>query len=210
MTTPSAGTQVPESAATGPRLRSTRRHGAEDEPTVRVAEFASRASIRGGAIYVYIAALAAALQPLHDTGPTQKLSIEMKRKFGDLPYHMTRQLGFRRWHQWGHGFDKKDLQRAHDLREARSNRLVSANEWSRPLLLSAYQYAVKERVGGGQIEVAGRGNQEPRAEDHAFRENPRGPRIRRPTTTRIFAVAQSYWTLMNQSSVMSRTREEAL
>ena len=30
----------------------------------------------------------------------------MKRKFGDLPYHLLREMGFRRWHKWGHGFDR--------------------------------------------------------------------------------------------------------
>jgi hypothetical protein len=175
---------------------SVRRHGAEDEPTVQVAEFASD-EIPAAEIYVYIAALAALYSPCM-MRPHPKLSIEMKRKFGDLPYHMTRQLGFRRWHQWGHGFDRKTF-REHDLgKHARIGWFT--NEWSRPLLLSAYQYAVEnewavvkskwlaEEIKNQEQKIMPSGKTRVDHESGGHDD-------------RIFADAQAYWT-MNQSSVM--------
>lgn len=172
------------------------RHGCDDEPDVQVAEFASD-SIPAAEISAYIAALAALYSPCLER-PHPKLCIEMKRKFGDLPYHMTRQMGFNRWHQWGHGFDRKTF-RDHDMgKHARIGWFT--NEWSRPLLLSAYQYAVEngwyvvkskwlahelknleqKTMPSGKTRV-----------DHASGDH----------DDRVFGGAQSYWTL-HQSDVM--------
>lgn len=172
-----------------------RRHGAPDEPTVQVAEFASD-SISEAEIYAYIAALAALYSPCLER-PHPKLCIEMKRKFGDLPYHMTRQLGFRRWHEWGGGFDRKTFEE-HVGKRGRVGWFT--NEWSRPLLLSAYQYAIEN--GWAEVKSKWLAKEIQDLEQKITQ----GGKTRVDHESgghndRVFADAQAYWT-MNQSSVM--------
>jgi hypothetical protein len=174
---------------------SVRRHGSPEEPSVQVAEFASD-SISEAEIYAYIAALASLYSPCLER-PHPKLCIEMKRKFGDLPYHMTRQLGFRRWHEWGGGFDRKTFEE----RVGKRGRVGwFTNEWSRPLLLSAYQYAIEN----GWAEVKSKWLAE-EIQDLEQRVTASGKtRVDHESgghNDRVFADAQAYWT-MNQSSVM--------
>jgi hypothetical protein len=174
---------------------SVRRHGHPDEPCVQVAEFASD-SISEAEIYAYIAALASLYSPCGER-PHPKLCIEMKRKFGDLPYHMTRQLGFRRWHEWGGGFDRKTFEE----RVGKRGRVGwFTNEWSRPLLLSAYQYGVEN----GWAEVKSKWLAQ-EIQDLEQRVTASGKtRVDHESgghNDRVFADAQAYWT-MNQSSVM--------
>lgn len=116
------------------------RVGCDTEPDVQVAEFASD-SIPAADIYVYMVALAALFSRYMVDKPHPKMCIEMKRKFGDLPYHDCRKLGLRRWYQWGHGFDRKTF-KEHDMgKHARIGWFT--NEWSRPLLLSSFQSALE-------------------------------------------------------------------
>ena len=115
------------------------RYGGDDEPDVQVAEFAAD-SIPTAELYAWMAALAAFYSRYMKEKPHPKICIEMKRKFGDLPYHQMRLMGFRRWHEWGQGFDRKTF----EDKVGKHGRIGwFTNEWSRPLLLSAFQYAVE-------------------------------------------------------------------
>jgi hypothetical protein len=126
------------------------RHGSDAEPDYQAAEFASD-SIPAQDIYIYIAALASLYSPCvirQANGSLQtfdhpKICIEMKRKFGDLPYHLTKQLGFKRWHEWGNGFDRKTFKEKGLGKHARIGWFT--NEWSRPLLLAAFQGALENK-----------------------------------------------------------------
>ena len=176
------------------------RHGVDEEPDVQVAEFASD-SISEAEIYAYIAALASLYSPCGER-PHPKLCIEMKRKFGDLPYHMTRQLGFRRWHEWGGGFDRKTFEE----RVGKRGRVGwFTNEWSRPLLLSAFQYAVEN---GWYIVKSKWLAQEIR--DLEQKTTPSG-KTRADHESgghndRLFAAAQSYWTLHQNTVMIERAK----
>ena len=185
------------------------RYGTDSEPDVQVCEFASD-SIPAAEIYVYIAALASLYgrympdaPKRYYKGPHPKLCIEMKRKFGDLPYHMARQLGFRRWHKWGHGFDRATF--VEHPREKWGRVGWFTNEWSRPLLLSAYQYAIengwyvvkspylaKELQNLEQkIMPSGKTRVDHESGDH---------------DDRVFAGAQGYWTLHQADVMAERTK----
>jgi len=178
------------------------RYATDDEPDVQVAEFASD-SIPAAEIYVYIAALASLYSRYLVQRPTPKLCIEMKRKFGDLPYHMVRQLGMRRWHEWGHGFDRKTFK----SRVGKEGRVGwFTNEWSRPLLLSAYQYA----LDGGWYVVRSKWL----AQELCNLEQkvmPSGKtRVDHESgghDDRVFAGAQAYWTLHQNDCMMERAKK---
>lgn len=114
------------------------RHGSDEFPDEEVAEYASD-DIPTAEIHAWIAALAA-LYSRHMPQSHPKIAIEMIRKFGDLSYHQTRLMGFRRWHEWGQGFDRKTFTE----KVGKRGRIGwYTNAWSRPLLLSAFQYAVE-------------------------------------------------------------------
>ena len=116
------------------------RVGVDGEPDYEVAEFTSD-SIPAADIYSYMVAFSALYAKYMTRHPHPKIIIEMKRKFGDLPYHDCRKLGLRRWYQWGHGFDRKTFTQ-HDMgKHARIGWFT--NEWSRPLLLSAFQSGIE-------------------------------------------------------------------
>jgi len=172
------------------------RHGTDADPDVQVAEFTSD-SIPASEIYVYIAALASLYAPCGIQRPHPKICIEMKRKFGDLPYHLARQIGLRRWHEWGQGFDRKKFK----PNVGEHGRIGwFTNEWSRPLLLSAFQYALEngwytvkskwlsEEIAGLEQKTMSSGKTRV---DHESGQH----------DDRVFAAAMAYWT-MNQSSVM--------
>lgn len=177
------------------------RHGDDAEPDVQVAEFASD-SIPEAEIYTYMAALASLYSRHMTIRPHPKLCIEMKRKFGDLPYHMTRQLGFRRWHEWGGGFDRKTF----DERVGKRGRIGwFTNEWSRPLLLSAYQYAVEN---GWYVVKSKWLAEEMQGQEQKFMPSGK-TRVDHESgghDDRIFAAAQAYWTLHQNTVMIERAK----
>jgi hypothetical protein len=178
------------------------RHGTDEYPDVQVAEFASD-SIPAAEIYVYIAALASLYGKYMVEKPHPKLCIEMKRKFGDLPYHMARQIGFRRWHQWGHGFDRKTF-KEHDLgKHARIGWFT--NEWSRPLLMSAFQYAIEN----GWYVVKSKWLAEELKEQEQRVMASGKTRVDHESgghDDRIFGGAQAYWTLHQGDVLIERAK----
>lgn len=115
------------------------RHGTNEFPDEQVAEFASD-DIPTAELYAWIAAIACLYSVKMVEKPHPKIAIEMRRKFGDLPYHQTRLLGFKRWHEWGHGFDRKTF---HEKVGKHGRIGWYTNEWSRPMLLSRFQHAVE-------------------------------------------------------------------
>jgi hypothetical protein len=178
------------------------RHGCIDEPEVQVAEFASD-SIPLADIYVYIAALASLYAPCMER-PHPKICIEMKRKFGDLPYHLTRKLGFTRWHEWGQGFDRKTF-KDHGLgRHARIGWFT--NEWSRPLLLSAFQSAVE----GDWYRIKSKWLAQELKEQEQRTTASGKTRVDHESgghDDRIFAGAQAYWTLHQSDVLLERAKK---
>lgn len=179
------------------------RKGSDEYPDYQVAEFSSD-SIPAAEIYVYMAALSSLYSRYMTDKPHPKMCIEMKRKFGDLPYHMARQIGFRRWHMWGHGFDRK-IFREHP-KETWGRVGWFTNEWSRPLILSAFQYA----LDGGWYVVRSKWLAEeirnleqktmPSGKtrvDHASGDH----------DDRVFAGAQAYWTQHQADVLIERLKK---
>ena len=178
------------------------RFGTDAEPDVQVCEFASD-SIPASEIYAWISALNAYYSKVMTWRPHPKIAIEMKRKFGDLPYHQTKLLGFRRWHEWGHGFDKKTF----EDKVGKHGRIGwFTNEWSRPLLLSAFLSAVEngwyvvrskwlaEEIKNLEQRVTASGKTRV---DHEAGEH----------DDRVFAAAMSYFTL-HQSDVFAERAQK--
>jgi hypothetical protein len=176
------------------------RHGTDSEPDLQVAEFASD-SIPTAEIYIYMTALSALYSPcVYRASP--KMAIEMKRKFGDLPYHMARQLGLKRWHEWGQGFDRKTFEE----KVGKHGRIGwYTNEWSRPLLLSAFQYAIengwyviKSKFLAGEIGAleqkfmpSGKTRVDHESGGH---------------DDRVFGAAMAYWTLHQADCLVERAK----
>lgn len=173
------------------------RYGTDAEPDMQVAEF-SADSIPTAELYAWMAAIAAFYSRHMREKPHPKICIEMKRKFGDLPYHMVKNMGFRRWHEWGQGFDRKTF----DEKVGKHGRIGwYTNEWSRPLLLSAFQFAVEngwyivrskwlaEELKDLEQKITASGKTRV---DHESGKH----------DDRVFAAAMSYWTL-HQKDVMA-------
>lgn len=115
------------------------RHGTDEFPDEQVAEFASD-SIGSADIYAWLCALTAYYSKFMTDKPHPKIIIETVRKYGDLPIHQCRMLGFRRQHEWGQGFDRKTFKEKVGKHGAWGWR---TNVWSRPLITSAFQSAVE-------------------------------------------------------------------
>lgn len=174
-----------------------RKGASEAEPDVQVAEFTSD-SIPLDQICWWGCGAAALYAKYMKEKPHPKIAIEMKRKYGDLPYHQTKLVGFRRWHEWGWGFDRKTWQE-HVKAHGRVGWFT--NEWSRPLLLSAFFGAVEngwylvrskwlaQEIAEMEQRVTESGK--PRADHEAGKHD-----------DRVFAAAMSYFTL-HQCDVMA-------
>ena len=179
------------------------RHGVDAEPDEQVAEYSSD-NVSLDDIYVYGCAMAAYyakyMESIRKTHP--KICIEMRRKFGDGPYHVARQMGFTRWHEWGQGFDRKTF----TDKVGKHGRIGwYTNEWSRPLLLSRFFGAVEngwfvvrskwlaEEITDMEQKVTESGKT--RA-DHAKGEH----------DDRVFAAAMSYFTLHQHDIMVERLK----
>ena len=177
---------------------SVNRKGLNDaEPDTQVAEFASD-SITLDQICWWACAAAALYSRYMVDKPHPKIAIEMKRKYGDGPYHEAKLAGFRRWHEWGWGFDRKTWQE----KVNKHGRIGwFTNEWSRPLLLSRFFGAVEngwytvrskwlaQEIAEMEQKVTDSGKT--RADHEAGKHD-----------DRVFAAAMSYFTL-HQCDVMA-------
>lgn len=111
------------------------------EPDVQVAEFASD-TIPLDQIAWWAAAAAALYSKYMKDHPHPKIAIEMKRKYGDGPFHtLHKGVGFSRWHEWGQNIDRRVWREKQ--RGPHSRMGWFTNEWSRPLLLSSFFGAVE-------------------------------------------------------------------
>jgi hypothetical protein len=169
----------------------------EAEPDVQVAEFASD-SIPLDQITWWACAAAALYSKHMKDHPHPKIAIEMKRKYGDGPYHEAKLAGFRRWHEWGSNFDVKTFKE----KVGKHGRVGwFTNEWSRPLLLSRFfgavengWYSVKSKWLAQEIaemEQKVTDSGKTRADHESGKHD-----------DRVFAAAMSYFTL-HQSDVMA-------
>jgi hypothetical protein len=169
----------------------------DSEPDVQVAEFASD-SIPLQDIAWWACAAAALYSKHMKDNQHPKIAIEMKRKYGDGPYHEAKLAGFRRWHEWGSNFDVKTWKE----KVGRHGRVGwFTNEWSRPLLLSRFfgavengWYTVRSKWLAKEItemeqKVTDSGRT--RADHEAGKHD-----------DRVFAAAMSYFTL-HQCDVMA-------
>lgn len=115
------------------------RYGTGSDADVQVAEYTAD-HVALDDIYAWICAIATLYSQYMIDKPHPKIAIEMRRKFGDGPYHVARLMGLRRWHEWGQGFDRKTFEQ----KVGKHGRVGwFTNEWSRPLLLSRFQSAVE-------------------------------------------------------------------
>ena len=177
---------------------SVNRKGMHDsEPDVQVAEFASD-SIPLQDIAWWACAAAALYSKYMKEKPHPKIAIEMKRKYGDGPYHEAKLAGFRRWHEWGSNFDVKTWKE----KVGKHGRIGwFTNEWSRPLLLSRFFGAVEngwytvrskwlaQEISEMEQKVTDSGKT--RADHESGKHD-----------DRVFAAAMSYFTL-HQCDVMA-------
>ena len=151
------------------------RHGSDAEPDMQVAEYASD-SVSLDDIYIYGCALSAYYSKYMKEKPHPKIAIEMRRKFGDGPYHVARMMGFRRWHEWGQGFDRKTFKE----KVGKHGRIGwFTNEWSRPLLLVPLLRSRRKWLVCSALEVASGGNCRDGTKSHRFGKNEGRSRKRR-------------------------------
>ena len=128
----------------------------------------------------------------------------MKRKFGDLPYHLLREMGFRRWHKWGHGSSRAVF--TEHPREKFGRVGWFTNEWSRPLLLAAFQGA----VDGGWYVVRSKylmGEMATHEQRITASGKTRCDHESGGHDDRMFAEAQSYFT-MHQRDVLAEREKK--
>lgn len=114
------------------------RTGYDAAPDVQVAEFTCD-DITNVEIYAYVAAISALYSEFMEEGKHPKIIIEQKRKYGDTCQHQLNLMGMRRHHEFVM-YDKKTLK----PKTREGGRLGWwTNEWSRPMLLGVFKYAVE-------------------------------------------------------------------
>ena len=180
------------------------RVGTDADADVQVAEWAFD-KVSNDDIYIYGCALASFYSKYMTNHPHPKICIEQRRKFGDRPYSIARfGMGFRRWHVWGQGFDRKIREDKHIGKNAAVGWFT--NEWSRPMLLGAFFGAVEngwylvrskwlaeEIIGMGQSITAGGKTRL----DHESGEH----------DDRVFAAAMSYFTIHRHDLMAERSKK---
>jgi hypothetical protein len=185
-------------------ILSATRVGTDANADVQVAEWAFD-KVSNDDIYIYGCALASFYSKYMTNHPHPKICIEQRRKFGDRPYSIARfGMGFRRWHIWGQGFDRKIREDKHIGKNAAVGWFT--NEWSRPMLLGAFFGAVEngwylvrskwlaeEIIGMGQSITAGGKTRL----DHESGEH----------DDRVFAAAMSYFTMHRHDLMAERSKK---
>lgn len=173
----------------------------DSEPDVQAAEFASDSIPLQDIVWWACALCALYARHMNKSNSLYlhpKIAIEMKRKYGDGPYHEAKLAGFRRWHEWGSNFDVKTWKE----KVGKHGRIGwFTNEWSRPLLLSRFFGAVQngwytvrskwlaQEIAEMEQKVTDSGKT--RADHESGKHD-----------DRVFAAAMSYFTL-HQCDVMA-------
>lgn len=110
----------------------------DEKPDIQVAEFCSD-DITNVEIYAYVMAISALYATYMEEGRHPKLIIEQKRKYGDTCQHQLLLHGMKRHHEFV-AYDKKTFK----AKVHAGGRLGwFTNEWSRPMLLGMFKYAVE-------------------------------------------------------------------
>lgn len=167
-------------------------------PDEQVAEFASD-EIDNVEVYAYVACIAAWYGVYYEEDDTVKLAIEQKRKYGDSCYHNLKLHGFRKWHKF-RMYDKKTLRERPSVNPREG---WFTNEWSRPMLLNAYKFA----VDNGWIKINSKWLME-EMEGHEQRitegGKTRADHQRGKHDDRLFAMAIAYFIMHDLEVMMER------
>jgi hypothetical protein len=175
-----------------------KRTGYGSFPDVQVAEFASD-DIDNVEIAAWATAIAAWYSEFYEEGETVRIIIEQKRKYGDSVYHALKLYGFKNHHIF-RMYDKKTLRPRPSVNPREG---WFTNEWSRPMLLSAYKYGVEN----GWIIINSRWLIE-EMEGHEQRVTEGGKtkadHVRGKHDDRLFGMAMAYFTDHDMDSLMER------
>src|SRR6185312_10057302 len=167
-------------------------------PDTQVAEFASD-DIDNVEVYAWCAAIAAWYGIYYDEDETVRFVIEQKRKYGDSCYHALKLHGFKNHHIF-RMYDKKTLRPRPSVNPREG---WFTNEWSRPMLLNAFKFA----VDNGWYKVNSRWLME-ELEGHEQRltegGKTRADHARGKHDDRIFAASMSYFTMHDMDKLMER------
>jgi hypothetical protein len=178
------------------------RTGYDASCDVQVAEFASD-DISNVELYAWVAAISAYYSQFMEEGRHPKLIIEQKRKYGDTCQHQLNLMGMRRHHEFV-TYDKKTLR----PKGREGSRLGwFTNEWSRPMLLQTFKYAIegswfiinspslKEEVEGWeqQFTLTGKTKMDHQTGKH---------------DDRIFAAAMAYFTMHDLDIMIERAKKK--
>ncbi len=173
-------------------------------PDVQVAEFASD-DIDNVEISAWAIAIAAWYSQFYDEDETVRIIIEQKRKYGDSVYHAMKLHGFKNHHIF-RMYDKKTLRPRPSVNPREG---WFTNEWSRPMLLSAYKHAVDNgwfKVNSIWLLGEMEGHEQRVTEggktraDHASGKH----------DDRLFAAAMSYLTHHDLDALMEREHKRCM
>jgi len=170
-------------------------------PDIQVAEFASD-DIDNVEIAAWATAIAAWYGQHYEEGETPRIIIEQKRKYGDSVYHAMKLYGFKNHHIF-RMYDKKTLRPRPSINPREG---WFTNEWSRPMLLSAYKYA----VDNGWIKVNSRwllAEMEGHEQRVTEGGKTRADHARGKHDDRLFGIAMAYFTNHDLDSMMEREHQ---
>ena len=180
------------------------RTGYDAFPDVQVAEFASD-DIDNVEIASFAMAIAAYYGQYYEDEETPRIIIEQKRKYGDSCYHALKLHGFKNHHIF-RMYDKKTLRPRPSVNPREG---WFTNEWSRPMLLSAYKHA----VDNGWFKVNSRWLLE-EMEGHEQRTTESGKtradHQRGKHDDRLFAASMSYFTNHDLDAMSEREHKRCL
>lgn len=180
------------------------RTGHESFPDIQVAEFASD-DIDNVEIAAFASCIIAWYAQYYEEGETPRVIIEQKRKYGDSCYHALKLHGFRNHHIF-RMYDKKTLRPRPSVNPREG---WFTNEWSRPMLLSAYKHAVDNgwfKVNSRWLLAEMEGHEQRMTEggktraDHASGKH----------DDRLFAAAMSYFTNHDLDAMLEREHKRCL
>ena len=173
-------------------------------PDIQAAEFASD-DIDNVEISSFAMCIAAYYGQFYEEDSTPRIIIEQKRKYGDSCYHAMKLHGFRNHHIF-RMYDKKPLRPRPSVNPREG---WFTNEWSRPMLLSAYKHAVDNgwfKVNSRWLLAEMEGHEQRTTESGKTRaDHQRGKH-----DDRLFAASMSYFTNHDMDALMEREHKRCL
>ena len=180
------------------------RTGHDSFPDIQVAEFASD-DIDNVEIASFASAIIAWYSEFYEEGETPRIIIEQKRKYGDSCYHALKLHGFRNHHIF-RMYDKKTLRPRPSVNPREG---WFTNEWSRPMLLSAYKHAVDNgwfKVNSRWLLAEMEGHEQRTTESGKTRADHQSGKH----DDRLFAAAMGYFTNHDLDAMMEREHKRCL